>query len=92
MTIVTKPLFDSELKKILAFISLDSKARARNFHRQLRKGFDTLDNYPYKFRKSIHFDDDNIRDYIFKGYTIPYLVDMDNDVIVVLDILKWVDK
>ena len=26
------------------------------------------------------------------GYTIPYLVDSENDVIVVLDIFKWTDK
>jgi len=26
------------------------------------------------------------------GYTIPYLVDEKHDVIVVLDIFKWVDK
>lgn len=30
---------------------------------------------PLKCRKSIYFDDDNIRDLIFKGYVIPYKVD-----------------
>jgi len=41
---------------------------------------------PYKFRKSIHFNDENIRDLVFKGYTVPYLVD--DEVIVVLGIVK----
>jgi len=30
----------------------------------------------------------HVRDYIFKGYTIPYLIDEENVVIVVLDIFK----
>lgn len=47
---------------------------------------------PYKFRKSIYFDDENIRDYIFKGYTIPYSINEDNNEIVLLDIIKWMDK
>jgi len=47
---------------------------------------------PYKFRKSIYFDDENIRDYIFKGYAIPYLINEDNNEIALLDIIKWVDK
>ena len=31
-------------------------------------------------------------DLIFKGNTIPYLIDNDNDRIVILDIFKWVDR
>ncbi|WP_372618643.1 hypothetical protein [Aliarcobacter sp.] len=44
---------------------------------------------PFKARQSIHFNDIFVRDLIFKGYTIPYLIDEDLDVIVILDIFKW---
>lgn len=40
---------------------------------------------PYKFRQSRYCQNENIRDFIFKGYTVPYLIDVDNDVIVVND-------
>jgi hypothetical protein len=59
------------------------------FRDELRQHLSTLPHFPYKFRQSIHYDDSHIRDYIFKGYTIPYLIDTANDTIVVLDIFKW---
>ena len=92
MRIITKPLFKSGLKDILAYIGQDSKVRAKQFNKSLFVGINSLDNFPYKFRKSIHFNNEQIRDYVFKGYTIPYLVDEENDVIVVLDIFKWMEK
>jgi hypothetical protein len=47
---------------------------------------------PYKYRKSIYFDNENIRDLIYKGYTIPYLIDEDNKSIVLLGIIKYKEK
>ena len=44
---------------------------------------------PFKFRKSFYFEDENVRDMIFKGYTLPYLVDIEKDTLVLLDIFKW---
>ncbi len=92
MKIIKDDYFVQKLDNIVLFIADDSKVRARNFRNSLRKNLNTLDNFPYKFRTSIHFNDENIRDYIFMGYTIPYLVDEEHNVIVVLDIFKWVEK
>ena len=47
---------------------------------------------PYKFRHSHYHEDQNVRDMIFFGYTLPYLVDAENDAIVLLEIFKWVDR
>lgn len=92
MKIIKDDYFVQKLDNIVLFIAGDSRIRARNFHNSLRKGLNTLGNFPYKFRQSIHFNDKNIRDYIFMGYTIPYLVDEEHDMIVVLDIFKWMKK
>jgi len=89
MIVVSKPRFDHELNTILSFIATDSVERAYAFRDALRQHLDTLPHFPYKFRQSIHYDDTHIRDYVFKGYTIPYLIDTANDTIVVLDIFKW---
>lgn len=43
---------------------------------------------PYKNRKSLSFDNKNIRDLIFKGYIIPYLIDKSKNEIVILGIYK----
>ena len=85
MKIIKDAYFTQSLERIILYIADDSKTRARNFK-------NSLDEFPYKFRKSIHFDNNDIRDYIFMGYTIPYLVDEEKDVIVVLDIFKWMEK
>jgi plasmid stabilization system protein ParE len=92
MRIITKPLFKSGLKDILSYISHDSKVQAKQFNKTLFVGINSLEYFPYKFRKSLYFDNEHIRDYVFKGYIIPYLIDKENDVIVVLDIFTWIDK
>ncbi|EKB9565595.1 type II toxin-antitoxin system RelE/ParE family toxin, partial [Campylobacter jejuni] len=43
---------------------------------------------PYKNRKSLSFDNENIRDLIFKAYVIPYLIDKSKNEIVILGIYK----
>ncbi len=92
MKIIKDDYFKQQLAIIVLFIADDSKTRARNFKNILYKRLKTLDEFPYKFRKSKYYNDNNIRDYIFMGYTIPYLVDEKHDVIVVLDIFKWVER
>ncbi|EBD1930926.1 type II toxin-antitoxin system RelE/ParE family toxin, partial [Campylobacter jejuni] len=47
-----------------------------------------IDNMPYKFRKSTLFNDENIRDFIFKKYVIPYYIDSKNDKILLITIYK----
>ena len=56
------------------------------------KSLATLPYMPYKFRPSIYFDDKDIRDYIFKGYVIPYFVDKTMDKIILLGMVKYREK
>ncbi|WP_407712400.1 type II toxin-antitoxin system RelE/ParE family toxin [Campylobacter coli] len=55
---------------------------------ELHKALKKLDFMPYKFRKSLAFDDENVRDFIFKGYVIPYKIDKEKDLIIILGIYK----
>lgn len=84
--IILTERFKSELKNIIDFISDDSILRAVNFRDELLDKIYLLPNYPRIYRKSIKFNDENIRDFIFKGYVIPYLID--DDKIVILGIYK----
>jgi hypothetical protein len=79
--------FSGKFNEIWDFIALDSLNRANDFKIQLKKQIENIPHFPYKFRKSRWFDNENVRDLIFKGYTIPYLI-LD-DKIVILDIFKW---
>jgi len=80
------------LDSILEHITKDSFVSANKFSKALDKKINKLPNMPYKFRQSLYYDDENIRDFIFKGYTIPYLIDESDSTLVILDIFKWVQR
>ena len=86
MELIFSDNFLSRLTDILKFIAKDSKKRALSFKNELLKQLQGLDFMPYKYRKSLAFDDENIRDFIFKGYVMPYKIE--KDFIVILAIYK----
>ena len=92
MQITRSNAYVKSLKNILRFISKDSKRKAVKFERKLNIHIDGIVDFPYKYRKSFYYSDENIRDCIYKGYTIPYLIDNEKDVIIILDIFKWIDR
>jgi plasmid stabilization system protein ParE len=89
MLIVRSSNFLEELDIVLDFIACDSLHNALQFNKNLKTKINNLLDFPYKFRQSIYFDDKNIRDLIYKGYTIPYFIDKKNDTLVILGILKY---
>ena len=86
MLIKYKPKFERELKIIFDFIAKDSLSRAREFRNELIEKIERTAQTPFICRKSINFNDGSIRDLIFKGYVIPYLID--DEVIYILGIYK----
>lgn len=92
MQIIEKNSFTEILDNILRYIAEDSLNRAFDFNDHLKEKIDNIPHMPYKYRKSIHHNNENIRDMIFKGYTISYLIDNKNNQIILLDIFKWVNK
>lgn len=66
--------FVQKLKHQINYIAKDKPEAARKFKNNILDRCLKLSNHPYKFKKSIYFDDENIRDLPFKGYTIVYKV------------------
>ena len=66
--------FAEDLENILIYIAKDSKLSARRFVNELYETLYSIEPYLYKYRKSIYFDDESIRDCIFKGYVVPYKI------------------
>ena len=56
MLVKFSPNFISQLKIIVDFIAQDSYTRAKNFEQKLLNELYGLDFMPYKFSKSIYFD------------------------------------
>ncbi|WP_246032208.1 type II toxin-antitoxin system RelE/ParE family toxin [Sulfurimonas crateris] len=87
MKIEKYPEFQKELDDMLDYIALDSLQRAIDFKREIHKQISKIIDMPYMHRKSIHFDNEQARDLVFKGYTITYFIYEDK--IVILGILKY---
>lgn len=86
MVIKYKPKFERELKTIFDFIAKHSLNRAREFRNELIAKIERTAQTPLICRKSINFDDESIRDLIFKSYVIPFAIE--DDAIYVLGIYK----
>jgi len=91
MKIIYQPKFINSFNQIWDYISLDSKNRANQFKKEVKEKIEDLVNMPFKFRQSIYFQDENIRDLIFKGYTIVYRVNESLQTITIIGIKKCQD-
>jgi len=80
--------FEKNFETIFKHISKDKILASKNFKKELFQQIKNIPNFPYKYRKSIYFDDENIRDMIFKGYTIVYKVDTQENTINIADIFN----
>ena len=86
MQIVKDQIFISSLQNILENIAEDSISQAIIFNNELEDKIYNLSDMPFKFRQSLFHNSENIRDLIYKGYVIPYLID--TKIIVILNIFK----
>jgi hypothetical protein len=89
MQIIRDKKYLAELDTILEFIAKDNFSRAIKMLSEIDKRIGAIPNMPYKYRQSYYHDTQNIRDLIVKGYTLPYLIDEQKGIIVILDIFKW---
>lgn len=81
--------FKNELKQIVKFIGGSNPKNAERFYYTLMGRLDSLLDHPKKGRAN----EDGGRELIYRGYTIPYLIDEEN--IVILGIFnqnEWSNK
>ena len=76
------------MEEIVDFIAQDSIDRALHFYDELIAKIKEIPNNPYIYRQRISLNDKNIRELIFKGYTVPFLIDKDENKIVILGIFN----
>ncbi len=88
MQIKLNKKFDINLNIIIDYITQDKLSAAKKFRANLFNQINSLPNFPYKCRQSYYDRDKNVRDMIFKGYTIVYEVDISNSIIIILNIFN----
>lgn len=77
MQIELTPEFMAALIDQLDRIAEDKPKAAREFRQALIAQCKSLSDMPYRCRKSIYYNDDNVRDLVFKGYVIVYVIQDD---------------
>jgi len=80
--------FNSDLNDIVDYIAKDKPIAGRKFKNDLIKLLKKDLLNPFNFKKSIYFNDDTYRDYIFKGYTTIIKIDKEQEIVYVIGILK----
>lgn len=74
------------------YIYKDKPRAALKFRKDLLKNIKKDLKHPFHFKKSIHFDSENIRDYVFKGYVSVYEVNAEQQIVSVFGFIKYKDS
>ena len=80
--------YKNQLIIILKHIAKDKITASESFYLNLNKTIAEIPNFPFKYRKSIYFDSENIRDMTFKGYTVIYRINIKKDLIEIIRIFN----
>ena len=76
MEIVILEEFAIKLSQQVAYISTDKPKAAKKFKEDILQLIENISNMPLLHRQSIYFDDENIREAIFKGYKVVYRINI----------------
>ena len=88
MKIIESEQFKKELRSIAHHIKRDKVGASIKFVKNLKIVIKDLVHSPYKCRKSIYFDDIEVRDMIYYGYTIIYEIKREDDTLEILTIFN----
>lgn len=80
--------FEINFNIILEYIAKNKLSASKKFRKDLFEQIKNLPNFPYKFKKSIYFNNEAIRDMTYKKYTIVYEVNLNSNTIIILDIFN----
>jgi plasmid stabilization system protein ParE len=89
MTIKLSKQFQLDLINQVYFIYKDKPQAALKFRKEIIKNLRKDLKHPFSFKKSVYFDNETIRDYVFKGYTCVYEIDVKQNAINVFGFIKY---
>ena len=88
MQIIYKRTFEKQLLHIVNYIAQDKVNASIKFANDLEKLIFLIPENPLKYKSSIYFQNESVRDMTYKGYTIVYKVDFQKSTIEVLRIFN----
>jgi len=87
MKTLSSPLYKKQLQEAKKLIKNQSDIEPRNFELYLDTIIVNMHTKVNKYKKSIYFDDDNIKDIQNQGFSIPFYIDKEKDLYVLLGML-----
>ena len=91
MKIKLSSKFRNKLERQVRYIAKDKPGAARKFKTDLLTEIRKISDHPYSFRQSIYFENENIREMIYKGYVIIFRIDSEKKIIFIFALLKYED-
>ncbi|MCX6077574.1 MAG: hypothetical protein NTW78_11925 [Campylobacterales bacterium] len=88
MSILASNLYKKQLKEILKLLEKDNASNAKSFELYLDTVIVNMQTKIKKYKQSIYFNDENIKDIENQGYTIPFYIDEKKKVYVLLGLLS----
>lgn len=86
----------SNFRKLLTeqvrYIYKDKPKAALKFRKDLLKNIKKDLKEPFHFKNSRYFENENIRDYVFKGYVAVYEVNVEQIIVSVFGFIKYKDS
>jgi mRNA-degrading endonuclease RelE of RelBE toxin-antitoxin system len=89
MTIKLSKEFKQTVLDQVYFIYKDKPKAALKFRKDLIVNLKKDLVYPFSFQKSKYYNNVNIRDYVFKGYTSVYEINLEQNIVTVFGFIKY---
>jgi len=86
MQILTSKLYETQLQTILQKIAKENLSYAKEFKSYLDTIIQNIPTKDKKYKKSLYFDNENIKDIPFQGCTVIFYVDKSNSSYIILGI------
>ena len=80
--------FEEQFKALLIEFVEEDFAACKNFKMYLDTVILNMPTKVQKFKKSVYFDDENIKDIEHQGLVIPFYIDEETDTYLILGIVK----
>jgi plasmid stabilization system protein ParE len=77
------------LESQVHFIAKDKPQAAKKFKSDLLQKLKKDLKFPFHYKKSIYYDDESIRDYVFKGYVSVYKIDSYAELVTIFGFIKY---
>lgn len=89
--IVNSPLFEEQLQEIISELEKEDSKSAKSFKLYLDTVIINMQSKIAKYKPSVYFDGEKVKDIENQGYIIPFYSDEEEETYVLLGILKKSD-